>query len=139
MLSEQAVEGFLLPDLEGTRLYTRVVYAQQRVDVIHGLSADIGKLLDLGRGVLDFIITELQSELLDTRFNGVPTGQAMTDRHVAREAKIFGLENLIGRWVIEDRLGMYAGLVSECDVATGARGKLPKAPLKGGIYIRDGV
>ena len=140
VLSEQAVEGLLLSDLEGTRLDARVVYTQQRVDVIHGLSAYICKLLDLSRGVLDFVITELQSELLDARLDCVPTGQAMSDRHVAREAKILRFKNLVGRGVIEDRLGMNAGLVSECDVATGARGKPPKlSSREENIYIRDGV
>jgi hypothetical protein len=96
VLSQQAIEGFLLPDLEGTSLDARMIYTQQRVDVIHGLSAHIGKLLDLSRGVLDLVITELQSELLDARLDCVPAGQAMSDRHVAREAEILRLENLIG-------------------------------------------
>lgn len=135
MLSEQAIEGFLLPDLEGTRLDARMVYTQQRVDVIHGLSAHIGKLLDLSRGVLDLVITELQSELLDARLDCIPAGQAMSDRHVAGEAEILRLENLIRRWVIEDRLGVYTGLVGECDVATGTMGKLPEVQLEGREYI----
>ena len=130
VLSEQAVEGFLLSNFEGTRLDARMVYTQQRVDVIHGLSTHIGKLLDLSRGVLDLVITELQPELLDARLDCVPTGQAMSNRHVAREAEILGLENLIGRWVIEDRLGVNAGLVGECDVATGTRRKRPEAKLR---------
>ena len=130
VLSEQAVEGFLLPNFEGTRLDARMVYTQQRVDVIHGLSAHIGKLLDLSRRVFDLVITELESELLDARLDCVPTGQAMSNRDVAREAEILGLENLIGRWVIEDRLGVNAGLVGERDVATGTRGKPPETKLR---------
>ena len=131
VLSEQAVEGFLLSNFEGTRLDARMVYTQQRVDVIHGLSTHIGKLLDLSRGILDLVIIELQSELLDARLDCVPAGQAMSDRHVAGEAEILRLENLIGRWVIEDRLGVYTGLVCECDVATDTMGKPPEAQLEG--------
>lgn len=131
VLSEQAIEGFLLPYLEGTRLDARMVYTQQRVDVIHGLSAHIGKLLDLSRGVLDLVITELQSELLDARLDCVPAGQTMSDRHVAGKAEILRLENFIGRWVIENRLGVYTGLVGECDVATDTMSKPTEAQLEG--------
>jgi hypothetical protein len=32
-----------------------VVYTQQGVDIVHGLCADVGELLDLGSGVLDLL------------------------------------------------------------------------------------
>src|SRR6266404_783663 len=101
VLSEQAVQSFFLPDFECTRLDARMVHTQKRVDVIHGLSAHISKLLDLRRGIFDLGITELQPELLDAGLDCVPTGQAMSDRDVAREAKILRFEDFIGRRVVE--------------------------------------
>jgi hypothetical protein len=95
-----------------------MVYTQERVDVVHGLRAHIGKLLDLGRGILDLLIGEFEPELLDARLDGIPTGQAMPDGHVACETKVLWLENLVSRWVVEDRFGMDASLVRECDITT---------------------
>jgi hypothetical protein len=43
-----------------------MVYTQQRVDVVHGLSAHVSEFLDLGRGILDLLIGEFEPKLLDT-------------------------------------------------------------------------
>ena len=118
VFAEQSVEGLPLSDLEGARLDTRMVHAQERIDVVHGLCAHVGELLDLGRGVLDLLVGEFEPELLDARLDGVPAGQAVSDGHVACEAKVLWLENLVRGRVVEDRFGVNAGLVRECDVAT---------------------
>lgn len=65
MLLEQSVQGFLLSDLESAGLDARMVYTQQRVNVVHGLRAHVGELLDLGRGVLDLVVGEFEPKLLD--------------------------------------------------------------------------
>ena len=118
MFAEQSVQGFLLSDLESARLYARMVYTQQRVDVVHGLGADVGELLDLGRSILDLLVGEFEPELLDARLDGIPTGQAMPDGHIAREPEVFWSEDLVGRRVVEDRFGVNSSLVRECDIAT---------------------
>jgi len=95
-----------------------MVYTQQRVDVVHGLRAHVRELLDFGRGILDLLVGKFEPKLLDARLDGVPTGQSMSDGHIAREAKVLWLENLVGRWVVEDRFGMDSSLVRERDIAT---------------------
>lgn len=72
VLLEQAIQRLLLPNRELAGLDARVVDAQERVDVVHRLRAHVGELLDLGRGVFDLGVAQLQSELLDARFDGVP-------------------------------------------------------------------
>ena len=42
----------------------------------------------------------------------------MPDGHVAREAKVFWLEDLVGGGVVEDRFGVNSSLVRKCDIAT---------------------
>jgi hypothetical protein len=53
MLLEETIQSFLLAYSEFTRLDTRVVDTEERVDVVHRLCPHIGKLLDLGSGILD--------------------------------------------------------------------------------------
>ena len=118
VLLEQSVKSFLLSNLESARLDARMVHAKQRVDVVHGLCAHIGELLDLSRGVLDLFVGECETKLFDARLDGVPTGQTMPDGHVAGEAKVLWLEDLVGRGVIKDRLGVDPSLVRECDITT---------------------
>lgn len=43
------------------------------------------------------------------------------DRHVTSQTEIFGLEDLICAWVVEDGFGMNTGLVCESTVATKSR------------------
>jgi hypothetical protein len=59
----------------------------------------------------------LKTELFDARFDRVPTRQSMSDRDVTDQAEIFRFENFVSRRVVEDRLGVDAGLVRERDVA----------------------
>lgn len=53
VLLEESVKSFLLSDGKLAGLDARVVDTEQGVDVVHGLRADISKLLDLGGGILD--------------------------------------------------------------------------------------
>lgn len=53
VLLEEAVEGGLLSNGQFAGLDTRVVHTEERIDVVHRLSAHIGELLDLGGGILD--------------------------------------------------------------------------------------
>ena len=53
MLLQETIECFLLANSELAGLDTRVVDTEERVDVVHGLRAHVGELLDLGGRVLD--------------------------------------------------------------------------------------
>ena len=116
MLLEQPVERRVLADLERAALDAAVVHAQQAVDVVHALRAHVRELLDLGGDVLNLVVGELEAELLDTALDGVPAGEAVADRDVAGEAEVLGLEDLIGRRVIENGLGVNTSLVRESTV-----------------------
>ena len=118
VLAQQAVERLALARGELAGLDARVVDTQERVDVVHRLRADVRELLDLGGDVLDLLVGELEAELLDTALDGVPAGEAVADRDVAGEAEVLGLEDLVGRGVVEDGLGVDTSLVGERAVAT---------------------
>lgn len=53
MLAQEAVQRLLLANRELARLDAGMVHPEQRVDVVHGLRADVCELLDLGSSVLD--------------------------------------------------------------------------------------
>ena len=119
---QETVEHLPVADRELAAHDARVVHAQDGVDVLHALCADIGKILDLRRRVLDLVVRHLQAELLHPRLDRVPAGQPVAtrararvsngmcgeeaetgdapDRDVARETEILGLEDLIGRGVV---------------------------------------
>ena len=69
----------MLADLELARLDAGVVHAKQGVDVVHRLGAHVCELLDLRGHVLDLIVREREVELFDTRLDGVPAGQTVTN------------------------------------------------------------
>lgn len=115
---EETVEGLLLADLELTTLDTGVIDTEEGVDVVHGLRADVRELLDLGGDVLDLGVVEGKTQLLDTRLDGIPSGQTMTNGNVASQTEIFGLEDLVCAGVVEDGLGVNTGLVGEGTVAS---------------------
>jgi hypothetical protein len=96
-----------------------VVDTQERVDVVHRLRADVRELLDLRGRVLDLLVGEDEPELLDARLDRVPAGEAVSDRDVAREPEVLRLQDLVRARVVQDRLGVDAGLVRERAVATG--------------------
>ena len=53
VLAQEAVKGLPMSDNEFARLNARVVDTKEGVDVIHGLSADVRKLLNLSGRILD--------------------------------------------------------------------------------------
>ena len=65
----------------------------------------------------DLLVGELEAKLLNTALDGVPAGQTVTDGDVASETEVLGLEDLVRRRVVEDRLGVDARLVRERAVA----------------------
>ena len=105
-----------------------MVNPQNLVDILHGLCPNIGKFLDFGSSILDLFIIHLEIQLLDSRLDGVPSGQTMTDisfirtrgaseslpdRDVSAHTEIGWVENLVCGWVGEDSLGVNTGLVGE--------------------------
>lgn len=87
----------------------------------------------------DLVVGELEAKLFDTALDGVPAGQPVTDRDVAGKTEVLGLENLVGRGVVEDGLGVYAGLVGESAVATEAHVKIAVLALAEHTNLRDRV
>ena len=61
---EQTIERFLLSHSELSALDTRVVDTKERVDVVHGLCADVGKFLDLGSSILDLWLVSQPSRCI---------------------------------------------------------------------------
>ncbi len=53
VLPQQTIKGFLLAYGQFARLDARVVDTEERVDIVHGLSANVSEFLDLGCRVLD--------------------------------------------------------------------------------------
>ena len=139
MLVEQLVEDGRLADLERTRLDGGVVDTKDHVDILHRLRSDIGKLLDLGSGVLNLFVAHVQVELLDSALDRVPSSQSVTvisatlgtttspaiaaekssknshspDRNISGHTKVGGVEDLIGGWVGQDGLGVDTSLMGE--------------------------
>jgi hypothetical protein len=117
-----------------------VIDTEQGVDVIHGLRADVGELLDLGGDVLDLVVGEREAELLNTALDRVPAGETVADRNIAGKTEVLRLENLVSRGVVEDGLGVDTGLVSERTVATIIHyNQVLILTRVVGINLRDGV
>lgn len=62
---------------------------------------------------LDLVISHVQTQLLDTAFNGVPTSQARSEVDVSAHAEIRGVNDFVGAGLVQNGLGVDAGLVSE--------------------------
>lgn len=62
------------------------------VCVVDGDGADVGEGLDLGCAELDLGVGHCEGELLDTRLDGVPAGQAGGEVDVALHAKLVGCQ-----------------------------------------------
>ena len=116
-----------------------MIDTEEGVDVVHRLGADIRELLDLGGDILDLVISELEAELLDTALDGVPASETVTDRDVSGETKVFWLEDLIGRGVVQDGLGVDTGLVGERTITTGCIVKSGKVEGQTESNLRDRV
>ena len=84
-----------------------------RIGVVDGDGADIGKGLDLGSALLDLVVGHLETKLANTGLDSVPAGQARGEVDVAGETEVGRVENLVGAGVVEDGLGVDTGLVGE--------------------------
>ena len=78
VFAEQTVQRLLLSNGKLARLDTGVIDAQKRVYVVHGLCPDVGELLDLGSGILDLLVGQLQAQLLDTGLDRIPASQTVS-------------------------------------------------------------
>ena len=59
------------------------------------------------------VIRHGQAELADSCLDGVPARQTRGEVDVARQAKVGGVENLVCAGIVENGLGVDAGLVGE--------------------------
>ena len=121
------------------------------------MGTNVSKLLDLGSSILDLeregqlfgvglgqastnlIISELQAQLLDTALDSIPASETVTDRDVSGETKVFWLEDLIGRGVVQDGLGVDTSLVGERTITTGCIVKSGKVEKQTESNLRDRV
>ena len=62
---------------------------------------------------LDLLVAHLEAELLDAHLDGVPAGKPRGEVNVAVHAKVGGVDDLVGGRLVEDGLGVDAGLVGE--------------------------
>lgn len=93
---KKTIQRLLLTNSKFSRLDTRMVYPKKGVNVVHRLCTDISKLFNLGGGILDleylsrgvyedkerftyFIISELETELLYTRLDGIPSSETVAE------------------------------------------------------------
>lgn len=58
VLLEKCIKGLLLANSKLARLDAGVVHTQEGVNIVHGLCADVGKLLNLGGSILDLDIAD---------------------------------------------------------------------------------
>ena len=121
------------------------------------MGTNVSKLLDLGSSILDLeregqlfgvglgqastnlIISELQAQLLDTALDSIPASETVTNRNISGETKVFRLENLIGRGVVQDGLGVDTGLVGERTITTECIFKSGKVEKQTESNLRDRV
>lgn len=87
--------------------------ADDGVGIVDGDWPDISQRLDLGRHLLDLIIGHLQTELANSRLDGVPASETRGKVDVAGQTEISRVENLVGAGVVEDGLGVDTGLVGK--------------------------
>lgn len=81
--------------------------------VVDGQRANIRHGLDLLGYLLDLVIGHGEAKLLDTALDGVPASQTRREVHVAGDAPILGVQDLVCAWGLEDGLGVNARLVGE--------------------------
>ena len=76
----------------------------------------------------DLIVRKLQAKLFNTALDSVPTSESMSDRDVTSETEVFGLEDLVCRWVVQDSLSVNTGLVGESTVTAECTKMISIAP-----------
>ena len=78
MSLQQLIELLGLSNLELSSRSMLVVNTQDNIDILHRLSLDVRERLDLVGRVLDLLVGHLELELLDSRLDGVPSGETVT-------------------------------------------------------------
>lgn len=78
---------------------------------------DIRQRLEFLGNQLDLFIVQFQAQLLHTVLDRVPSGKPVSDGHVAGHSKVGRVQDFVGGRVVEDGLGVDAGLVREGAVA----------------------
>ena len=99
--------------LDAPQARLAVIVAQQPVHVVQAELLLVGQGLDVRRDLLDLIVVQVELQLLGAVLDGVPAGQAVGDADVARHPKGLRVEDLVGLRVVEDGLGVDAGLVGK--------------------------
>lgn len=61
----------------------------------------------------NLLVSELETELLDTALDRVPARETVADGDIAGETEVLRLEDLVGGGVVEDGLGVDTSLVGE--------------------------
>lgn len=74
---------------------------------------DIGHGFHLGGALLELLVRHLDVRLHGAALDGFPAGHARDEVHVAGQAEVGGVDDLVGGWVVEDRLGVEVGFVGE--------------------------
>jgi hypothetical protein len=83
------------------------------VGVIDGDGPDVGQGLDGCCALLVLRVGHFDLELGGSRLDSVPSGQTRGEVHVSRHAEISRVDDFVGRWVVENCLGVDTGLVGE--------------------------
>ena len=83
------------------------------VSIIDSERSDISHGLDLGGTLLVLGICHLDVELVGSGLDGVPSGKSGGEVDISGHAEISWVDDLIGRWVVQDGLGVDTGLVGE--------------------------
>lgn len=108
LLSSQVQKRVVL-----TRLDVAVVGTDDAVSIIDSDGPNISKGLDLEGALLVLVVGHLNVELLGTRFDGVPAGQARSEVNIAGHSKIGGVDDFVGAGVVQDGLGVDTSLVGK--------------------------
>jgi len=92
---------------------TEVEAPDDRVGIVDCDRPYVGKRLDLGRHLLELVIGHAEAQLGRAGLDSVPAGKTGSEVDVTCQAEVCGVEDLVCAGVVEDRLGVDAGLVGK--------------------------
>ena len=81
--------------------------------------ASASDLMRPGEFPFALFVAERETQLDPRGWHGVPAGETMGDAR-SGQAEILGAEGPVGGWVVQDRLGVNARLVGECEPGDGS-------------------
>ncbi|EEQ40972.1 homocitrate synthase, mitochondrial precursor [Clavispora lusitaniae ATCC 42720] len=90
-----------------------MVILDDGVHVINVQSSDVAQQLNLVCHLLTSSVGQVQVQSVNTRLDGVPSGQTVGKMDVSGQAKVGWIQNLIRRRIGQDSLGMDTSLVGE--------------------------